>query len=278
MSSWASQAQAFPQPVFERLSWLHHWSVPHVHSNRAFSPSWWGPDPQSQATQVVHWTWWWRLVAWHCRSVWSLPCHSAADAGGLVLSMAKSHWHRALHSAHKSCTHGHVFWKRGGVKRELVAAPWTSSRWFSHVLWLKVHSHLLLRACLLGSKRKLPPTACQVRLRLNLCGFNQGAAVPWHRVHLWSGSFVKCLSPLHFLCTQCLQLLQKMLLLPTPVQQTVHGNLPELCSRSRPIPQIMIFVFPAFTLSPFFSVASFQIKSLLTHSSSDSAMITRSLA
>ena len=35
--------------------------------------------------------------------------------------MAKSHWHAALHSAHKSCTHGHVFWKRGGVKRELVA-------------------------------------------------------------------------------------------------------------------------------------------------------------
>ena len=69
--------------------------------------------------------------------------------------MAKSRWHGALRCAHKSCTHGHVFWKRGGVKRELVADPWTSSRRFSHVLWLKVHSHLLLRACLLGSKRKL---------------------------------------------------------------------------------------------------------------------------
>ena len=68
-----------------------------------------------------------------------------------------------LCSAHKSCTHGHVFWKRGGVKRELVADPWTSSRQFSHMLWLKVHSHLLLRACLLGSKRKLPPPACQVQ-------------------------------------------------------------------------------------------------------------------
>ena len=39
----------------------------------------------------------------------------------------------------------------------------TSSRRFSHVLWLKVRSHLLLRACLLSSKRKLPPQACQVR-------------------------------------------------------------------------------------------------------------------
>ena len=32
------------------------------------------------------------LAAWHCRSVWSLPCHFAADAGGLALSMAKSPW------------------------------------------------------------------------------------------------------------------------------------------------------------------------------------------
>ena len=39
-------------------------------------------------------------------------------------------------------------------------------RQFSHVLWLKAHSHLLLRACLLSSKRKLPPQACQVRPEL----------------------------------------------------------------------------------------------------------------
>ena len=76
----------------------------------------------------------------------------------------------------------------------------------------------------------------------------------------------------------CLQPLQKMLLLPTPVRQTAHGNSPELCRRSSPVPQIMIFVFPAFTLSPFSSIASFHTKSLLTHSSSDSAMITRSSA
>ena len=55
---------------------------------------------------------------------------------------------------------------------------------------------------------------------------------------------------MHFLCTQCLQPLLKILLLPTPVQQMVHVNLPELCRRSRPIPHIMIFVFPAFTLNP----------------------------
>ena len=79
-------------------------------------------------------------VSWkylHCRSVWSLPCHFAAGAGGLALSMAKCRWYGALGSAHKSCTHGHVFWKRSGVKRELVADPWTSSRRFSHVLCWK---------------------------------------------------------------------------------------------------------------------------------------------
>ena len=52
------------------------------------------------------------------------------------------------------------------LERELVAGPWTSSRRFSHMLWLKVHSHRLLTACLLGSKRKLPPPACQARLGL----------------------------------------------------------------------------------------------------------------
>ena len=51
------------------------------------------------------------------------------------------------------------------VKRELVSAPGTS-RWFSHVLWLKAHNHRLLRAYLLGSKRKLPPPVCQARLGL----------------------------------------------------------------------------------------------------------------
>ena len=58
---------------------------------------------------------------------------------------------------------------------------------------------------------------------------------------------------LHFLCTQvlctqCLQTMEKILFLPTPVGQTAQ-NLSELCRRSRPVPQIMIFVFHAFTQS-----------------------------
>ena len=45
-------------------------------------------------------------------------------------------------------------------------------------------------------------------------------AVSWHRVHLYKAFFVKHLSPLHFLCTHCLQPLQKILLLPTPVRSS----------------------------------------------------------
>ena len=78
----------------------------------------------------------------------------------------KSHWHGTLHSAQKSCTRGHMSCKRGGRKRESVAAPWTSSRRFSRMLWLKVHSHQLLTALLLGSKRRLPSPVCQVQLGL----------------------------------------------------------------------------------------------------------------
>ena len=62
-ASWASQAHAFPQSVCERLSRLHHLSVPHVHTSVAVSPPEWGPDPQCQAAQVAHWTWWWQCLA-----------------------------------------------------------------------------------------------------------------------------------------------------------------------------------------------------------------------
>ena len=88
-----------------------------------------GPGLQCQAEQVVHCIWGWQcLMASHCRSVWSLPCHPPADVGGLALSVAKSHWHGALGSAHKVYTCGLVSQK--SRKRELVAAPWTSYRPF----------------------------------------------------------------------------------------------------------------------------------------------------
>ena len=41
-----------------------------------------------------------------------------ADAGGLALLMAKSHWHGALRSAHKSYTRGHTCLERDVAERE----------------------------------------------------------------------------------------------------------------------------------------------------------------
>ena len=104
------------------------------------------------------------------------------------------------------------------------------------MLWSKVHSHRLLRACLLGSKRKLPPPACQVRLghpsavcrprgvqlpgTMYIC--NQGPL---------SSASAHCISCAPSACSRC-----RMVLLPTPVRQTAHVNSPELCRRSRPVP------------------------------------------
>ena len=138
------------------------------------------------------------------------------------------------------------------------------------MFWLKVHSHRLLRACLLGSKRKLPLPACQVRLVV------QGAC----------SSLAQCTSVIRVLC----QGLESTAFLVHPVLAAVaedavaaHSNASDsawklACRRSRPVSQIMIFIFPAFTLSHFSSIASFQVKSLLTYLSSDAVMITRSSA
>ena len=75
----------------------------------------------------------------------------------------------------------------------------------SHVLWLKVQSHWQLRACLLCSKRKLLPPACQVRLGLPFMVCHpMGMQFPG-MLYSCIRSFVKRLSPLHLLCSQCLQ-------------------------------------------------------------------------
>ena len=147
--------------------------------------------------------------------------------------------------------------KRGGEIWELVVAAWTSSRQFSHEWWPLVYRPPQWKACHPGSRRKLPPPAYQVQPELHS---SPGFGV------------IRC-SQMHFLCTQSLQ---KILLLPTSVQ-TAHEYSPELCRRPWPVPQIITVVFPAFTLNPF-SMASIHIKSLLTHSFSESAMMTRSSA
>ena len=176
----------------------------------------------------------------------------------------------------------HLSWKKGGGKRELVAAPWTSYRQFSHVLWLKAHNHWLLRACLIGGKRKLPHPTCQVRLGLPSVISFQGVCSSLTLCTLVIRVLCQVLEPTAFLVHPVLEPLQKMLLLPTQVRQTAHGNSSELCRRTRPYHRSKTFLHLLLILSPSLllskSSASFQVKSLLTHSSSKSAMITRSSA
>ena len=81
-----------------------------------------------------------------------MACHCAASTGGLARSRARSCWHGASHSTCKCCTSGSMSC-RSGMTTELIAAPWTSSRQFSQVLWLQVCSRQLQRACHLGSKK-----------------------------------------------------------------------------------------------------------------------------
>ena len=108
------------------------------HTSRAISPSEWGPDPQCQATQVADWTWWWQMS-------WGLTLQICLIIG---LSFRCRHWRFGFVNGQVSlawsialCTQKLYMQprvlKRGDVKRELVAAPWTSSRQFSHILWWK---------------------------------------------------------------------------------------------------------------------------------------------
>ena len=129
----------------------------------------------------------WSLLSFRMRSRSSMPS-SASSSLDLVVAMSWGItlqicliialsfrcrcWKFSFVSAMEHCpphtraVHMATSWKKGGGKTELLSAPWIFSRQFSHMLWLKVHSHRLLRAYLLGSKRKLPPPACQIWLWL----------------------------------------------------------------------------------------------------------------
>ena len=134
------------------------------------------------------------------------------------------------------------------------------------MLWLKVHSRWLLRACLLGT--------CVAKGSYHLQLVRSDLDFPlWSAVQEACSSLALCTSIIRVLC----QALEPTAFLVHPVLAAIaedavaarSGNSAELCMRSRPIPQTMIFIFPAFTLSPSSSSASFQVKSLLTPSLRD---------
>ena len=158
--------------------------IPHVHTSGAFSPSEWGPDPQCQAAQVAHWIWWWQyLEAWHSRSreclIIALSFHCECWRFGCVDGHVLLAWSIALHTQE--------LYTRPCVLKKRCREERTSSislNFFQAVFTcVVVESSQPPAVCLLGSKRKLPPPACQVQLGLPsmVC---QGLAVPLHLVHL----------------------------------------------------------------------------------------------
>ena len=199
----------------------------------------------------------------------ALSFHSRV--GGLVLSMAKSLLHGALRFAHKSFTCGHAC---DILKERRREERTDSSSWnffqpvFTHIV-VKVHSHQLLRACLLGSK-EATISSLSGPTWTSICGLpSKGHAVPWHHVHQ-----VLCQVP-----EPNAFLVQPVLAAFLEDAVAVHSSATSgawTCLPCRAVLLIMTFIFPAFTLSPFSSIASLQVKSLLTHSSSNSAMIIRS--
>ena len=146
------------------------------------------------------------------------------------------------------------------------------------MLWLKVHSHLLLRACLLGSKRKLPPQACQVRTGLpSVVCHPRGVQFPGTVYICSQGLFssagahcISCAASAYTHCRRCCC---------CPLQcdrRRMEARLNSAGVQSRTADHYICL--SCIYSQSFLLHCSFHVKSLLTHSSSDSAMITRSSA
>ena len=77
---------------------------------------------------------------------------------------------KAIKTCIALCTHELYTWPRVLKERwREERTGFSSLNFFQavfHVLWLKAHNHRLLRACLIGSKRKLPPPVCQAQFGL----------------------------------------------------------------------------------------------------------------
>ena len=162
MSSLASQAHAFYWPVCQRLSWLHHWSIPHVHTSKA-SPSEWGPDPQCQAVQVAHWIWWWQcLAAWHCGSA-KFPTGAVNPRiGTFFFVVTENQWlllfSHAIKKTVPSSLVAHTEMPEQNGKKIKISSPKHVTHWgtFSEYSW-RNKKNLLSGAMDLDVERTLGP-------------------------------------------------------------------------------------------------------------------------
>ena len=173
MSSWDSQAHAFHQLVCQKLSWLHSTCLYQrsLLSFRMRSRSSMSFCTSSSLDLVVTSC----SLALQIRLIIALSFRCRRGRFGFVSGQVSLPWSIVLRTQ-ELYSQPHVLKERWREERS-GSSPWTSYRWFSHLLWLKDHSLQLLRACLLGSERKLPPPACQVRLT-SLCGLPSKVLAP----------------------------------------------------------------------------------------------------
>ena len=186
MSSWASQAHAFPHmkcsmwnavltAPLERSTCPYQWSLLSFRIRSRSSM----PSCASSSLDLV--------LTMSCglklQICLIIACRSAADVGDLVLSMAKSHWHGALRSAHKSCTHSHVSWKKGEDRTG------SSSLNFFQVFFTRV----VVESSQPPAAKSMSPRLQKEATPSSLSGLtwtslyglpSKGLAVPWLCVHL----------------------------------------------------------------------------------------------
>ena len=162
--------------------------------------------PSRTSTFVAHWTWWWQCLAtWHCRSVWSLPCHFRCRRWrfGFVNGQVSLAWSIAL------CTQELYTWPC--VLKERWCEERTGSR--SLNFFQAVFTHVVVEhsqppaAESMSSKRKLPPQACQVQPGLpSVVCHPRGVQFPG-TVYIYKGPFSRawahCISCAPSACSHC---------------------------------------------------------------------------
>ena len=193
------------------------------------------------------------------------------------LSMATSYWHGALLSSLNTCTHGHMSWKRGDRKRELVVAPELLAGGFHTCCDWKFTAISCWEHVSKVARGSYHLQLDRLDLDFPLWSAVQGAC---SSLALWT-------SVIRFLC----QAIESSAFLVHPVLAAVSEYAD--ATHSSATEHILTWLNSAegpglwkrcwslsllHLLSLFSSIASFQVKSLLTHSSNDSAMIPSSWA
>ena len=161
--------------------------------------------------------------------------------------MSKFHWHGAWCSSGKSFTHDHRSCKRWRDVRTGSSSLNFFQTTFAQVVTASSQSGKHATKVAEGSYHQLIRSNLNYTLRsaINRAGISNAPCTPIIRI------WCQLLKPTAFLMHPEFAAIAVCAVLLTPEQQTMHGNSPELCKRSRPLPQIMTLFFLHFLLHGF---------------------------